>query len=131
MSSETTEAVVDTAGWVEYFRVTGTPAGAAVRALITTGGAIVTGPVVAELLQGARSAREIAAVAALPEVLRYEELILADWTAAGDASRRLKRKGVTVPLTDHLIAALARRLRIPVLTTDAHFKRLGVELFEF
>ena len=38
----------------------------------------------------------------------------------------LKHKGITVPLTDALIAVIAKRHRVDVVTLDKHFKHLPV-----
>ncbi|MEY4268722.1 MAG: hypothetical protein RIS90_3257, partial [Pseudomonadota bacterium] len=38
--------------------------------------------------------------------------------------------GVTLPLSDALIAAVARRNGVPILTADAHFQHLSVGLVE-
>jgi predicted nucleic acid-binding protein len=51
-----------------------------------------------------------------------------DWVMAGGLLQSLKADGYNLPLSDALIAAIARRHDLPVLTEDTHFERLGVKL---
>jgi predicted nucleic acid-binding protein len=120
--------LVDTSAWIEFFRDRDQRVASAVDALLEAGTAVLAGPVLAELTQGARSRREQRAVARLREVLEYVESEQTDWETAGRSARRLRRDGQTIPLIDTLLATVARRHRLPVLTTDKHFERLGVEL---
>ena len=50
----------------------------------------------------------------------------ADWIAAGTFLQTLRARGITLPLTDAVIAAIAQRCGVPVLTIDAHFQHLPV-----
>jgi predicted nucleic acid-binding protein len=43
----------------------------------------------------------------------------------------LRTQGITLPLTDALIATVAKRKAMPVLTVDAHFQHLSVGLVDF
>ena len=49
-----------------------------------------------------------------------------DWMAAGWSLGSLRRKGITVPLSDALIATLAERRALDVLTLDAHFDHFEI-----
>jgi predicted nucleic acid-binding protein len=52
-----------------------------------------------------------------------------DWINAGIVLQELRCKGITVPLTDALIATIAQRHQVSVLTIDKHFQHLPVKLF--
>jgi predicted nucleic acid-binding protein len=47
---------------------------------------------------------------------------------AGNLAAQLRAKGLTLPLTDVLIATVALRNQVSVLTIDKHFHHLGVDL---
>lgn len=50
--------------------------------------------------------------------LQVEEI---DFASAGDLLLELRSRGVTIPALDALIASLAVRREVPVLTLDQHF----------
>ena len=43
--------------------------------------------------------------------------------------QKLRSQGITLPLTDALIAVIAQRYQVKVLTIDKHFQHLAVELY--
>ena len=111
--------LVDTSAWVAYFRGL-EPACSAVLALLAEGRARRCGPVELELRQGLRRS-EAASVLNLWRgltPLRTEEI---DFASAGDLLLELRSRGVTVPAMDALIASLAVRHEVSLLTLDQHF----------
>jgi predicted nucleic acid-binding protein len=52
------------------------------------------------------------------------EMTRDDWQQAGDLSASLRRKGITIPLSDLVIGLLAVRAGVEILTTDPHFKKI-------
>ncbi len=119
--------LVDTSAWIDYLRESSGKAGDIAAQLIQLDRAFLTGPVIAELLHGCRGKRETAQLQVLFSAVPCLDIIRADWTAAGDALRELREKGLTVPLTDVLIAVVAARNKMAVLTLDKHFQHLSVE----
>ena len=79
------------------------------------------GPVLSELLQGARGDRDRAAVLESHRALEYADATPAVWVRAGDLAAVLRRSGTTVPLSDLLIAAIAIEQRLEIITADRHF----------
>lgn len=116
--------LVDTSAWVHFFRHGEGPIADQVAALIRSDQAWITGPVVTELLHGTRSARERKDLESLLAVLPFAEVLRPDWEQAGDVLRKLREKGVTVPLSDALIAVVAERHELAVLATDKHYDEL-------
>lgn len=90
----------------------------------------VFGIVVAELLHGLKNTGEQRQMRWLLDRVRRLDTIEQDWDDAGNVLRGLREKGLTVPLTDAMLAVVARRNRIAVLTSDAHFHHLDVEIFD-
>ena len=111
--------LVDTSAWVAYFRGL-EPARSAVLALLAEGRALRCGPVELELRQGLRrpEADRVLSLWLGLTPWRVEEI---DFASAGDLLRDLRSRGITVPAMDALIASLAVRREVPLLTLDQHF----------
>ena len=117
--------LVDTSYWIEYFNRPGTERASAVEVLIREDRAALTGVILAELLQGARTIDEFSelrsALAAVVWVVTTNE----SYVRAGRLGFELRRRGVTVPTTDCVIAAVAESVGGRILTLDDHFKELA------
>jgi predicted nucleic acid-binding protein len=112
--------LVDTSAWVEYFRKGEGPAAVHLDHLLEERQAALCGVVEMELLQGARS-EEKNMLQDLLAALPYVEADRADYQTAGELLAGLRAKGLRVPATDALIAALCLRRSINLLTLDKHF----------
>lgn len=122
--------IADTSVWIPFFNRPDSDEKAALDLLIDADEVAMVGIVLAEVLQGCRtpSEREILsdALAALP----YFEVTSSTWIRTGDLSAQLLRKGVTLPLSDLLIAVLAIDHGCRVYSLDVHFKKIpGVSLY--
>ena len=84
----------------------------------------MVGPVLAEILQGARSVDEFdrlrVRLAALPYVASTRET----WGHTGALSYQLRQQGSPVGLVDLLISALALEHDHQIYTLDDHFHRV-------
>jgi len=87
----------------------------------------LVGPVLAELLQGMRNAKETDLLKTLLTTLPYLEIDRQDWHAAGQILQELRSRGVTIPLTDALIGMVAKRHDLRLLTIDRHFEHLPAQ----
>lgn len=121
--------LIDTSAWVDFLRPGLRPLGERVDELLDTDQARICGVVVAELLHGVKGAGEKRQMQWLLRTARRIETAERDWDEAGSTLQRLREKGVTIPLTDALVAVVARRNGIPVLTANDHFRQLGVDLY--
>lgn len=83
---------------------------------------------IAELWAGARTPKDTDQLDSLIATLVVIEVEGPDWASAGTTLQNLKQKGLSLSLTDALIAMVARRRAIAVLTQDAQFAHLGVKL---
>ena len=112
----------DTCAWIDYFRPGVAPLGQALDKALSAETVYVCGPVLYELVQGAKSEKEqsmlINALGALP----YLEINESLWIKAGQMSSALRQKGKTIPFSDILIAVLALEHNLAVLTIDDHFR---------
>lgn len=122
------KVLIDTCAWIDFLRSTQGALGDYVEQAIRTETAVLCSVTVAELLQGAKGNKEkqqLDYLLANIECLTVEEN---DWIKAGMLLQNLREKGVTVPLTDALIAVVAQRHKLPVCTVDKHFQHLSVEV---
>ncbi|MCI5162804.1 MAG: PIN domain nuclease [Candidatus Electrothrix sp. AX5] len=124
------KVLIDTSAWIDFFRDTGGAVGDMVAELIQLDQAYLTGPVMAELLHGAKGKREMKNLEAVFATIPILDITGEDWLATGNSLQALRKKGCTVPLTDVLIASVAQRNNMAVLTLDKHFQYLSVECVE-
>lgn len=120
--------LIDTCAWIDFFKSRTGELGNKVASLIEVNQAAITGVVIAELLQGVKHEKENQRLRVLLSSIHYVSTDDIDWTKAGQLAAQLRAKGLTLPLTDVLIAAVVQRNQVSVLTIDKHFHHLGVKL---
>jgi predicted nucleic acid-binding protein len=90
--------------------------------------------VLAELMQGAKSAKELSVIAEFMEAFTIIDQTDQTWVNAGKLSYELRKKGKNVTLTDCYIAVMARENNCAVFTPDRHFKdiqpHVGIRLID-
>src|SRR5512135_1259655 len=99
--------LVDTSVWIEYFREPETEIGAILDAIMDDHEVFVPKVVLAELMQGAKSSREIAVIGDFLEAFQIIDQGRETWLKAGRLAYDLKKKGKTIHLTDCYLAVLA------------------------
>jgi predicted nucleic acid-binding protein len=82
---------------------------------------VLVGPVIVEILQGIAREAQANYVASLLRGVRYLEISWDDWQEAGRLGRRLAAAGHGLPMSDLILAAVARRTSAEVFTTDPNF----------
>lgn len=112
--------LVDTSAWIAFFRSTD-PVASLVDDVLRDASAAHCGVVELELRQGLRPEErdDVLALIGATRRLSTEER---DWAAAGDLLASLRRRGMTIPSTDGLIAHLALRHGAALVENDAHFE---------
>ena len=116
--------LIDTSVWIEFFRQR-EPYHSMVTKLIDDDQAVCCGIILAELMQGAKSDKELAVLDDFPKVFTFIPETAELWAAAGKLSGKLRRKGITVGLSDCFIATAAASVKVQVATLDSHFEVLG------
>ena len=122
----------DTSIWIAYLRPGAEDISRELSATLERREVLACGPVVAELVAGARPhdrATLLASLAGLP----WAELDHQAWQSVGLLAAELRDQGQAIPLTDLEIAVAAHSSRAALWTADHHFKRLvpildGLEL---
>jgi predicted nucleic acid-binding protein len=115
--------IVDTSTWIPFFNRPESREKQVIDELIDRGDVAVVGIVLAELLQGCRSQEERDELKEALLALPYLGVSQATWIAAGEISSNLLRKGITLPLTDVVLAAVAIEHRCSVYSLDTHFQK--------
>lgn len=116
--------IVDTSAWIPFFNQPQSLEKREIDALIDADRLALVGVVLAELIQGCRTPRETDTIVSMLSGLRLLETTFSSWRRAGELSCSLRRKGITLPLTDLIIGALAIEHGCRVYALDPHFERM-------
>lgn len=116
--------LIDTSIWISYFRDNDPGLSERVADLLSSVEICVPKVVIAELMQGARTEKELGAIETFAEAFTIIDQTDRSWLQAGRLAYSLKRKGATVNLVDCYIAVLAKENRCAILSLDIHFKEI-------
>lgn len=114
------KVLVDSSAWIDFFG----GADDAVRTLggiIRTDRVVICGQIKQEVLQGSRDSKALAKLEQQMSIWEYEAEQPADFTEAARIFARLRWKGITVPPSDCLVAAVAKRRGLAIYATDPDF----------
>jgi len=116
-------SLVDTSVWIDFFRGV-----ASIKELLTKliarDRVFTAGPVLFELLQGIRSPEERGQVKEALLSVNFLDITPEDWEAAALISRELRSQGKTIPMTDLLLAQLAKAHDLEIISLDPHFDQI-------
>ena len=124
------QVLIDTSIWVDYFRGKNQDLVESVKNLIRTRRATLCGIVLSELLAGVRAKKSRDTLKQTLDALEYVEVSRDTWILAGELSGNLRHQGISIPLTDLILAALALENNSVLFTSDSHFERI-TELKQF
>jgi predicted nucleic acid-binding protein len=114
--------VVDTSIWIDFFAGASVPS---LEAALAHGGVVLSPIVVAELVSGARLARDRAAIADLTMQLTLHDTPLDHWIRVGELRRSMKANGMTVSTPDAHVAQCALDRRALLLSRDTIFPKIA------
>ena len=117
--------LIDTCIWATVFAKPESPENRTVSELIEDDRVVVIGPVLAEVLVGFRRREQADWAASRLKNLGWIVVEWDDWREAATLGRQLGASGQRLPLTDLVIAAIARRHDLTVYTVDPHFDRFA------
>ena len=118
------KVLVDTSIWVEYFNRPESEYAERLTELLEIEVVYITGIILAELLQGAKTHAEFNLLRNNLKVLPLLKETDKTWEKVGKLSFDLQRKGIVIPLSDCLIAVLAQENNCQVFTLDNHFTHI-------
>jgi predicted nucleic acid-binding protein len=117
--------LIDTSAWIASFKKTGNhELKEFMRQSIVSGLAVTSPVIILELLQGCRSIGERDALKIKMESLDILSITLSVWEQAYEIGFSLRRKGLTIPTVDLIIAALAIENKSLLLHHDEHFEMI-------
>jgi hypothetical protein len=118
--------LIDTSAWIHALRTDGDAAVASrVRTLLDAGEAAWCPMVQLELWNGARGDHERRVIKEMQNDLIELEIDESVWAIAYALAQSARRAGKTIPATDILIAACARRHGVELEHADRHFTVLA------
>ena len=118
--------LIDTSAWIGFFAKTGYPQiKERLKRLLDDHAVAIAGPIVLELLQGCRSAKERRTLRGHFEGLHW--LVTEDqhWFQAGEMANDLRQQGITVSAMDALIATLARAYYCQLMHLDQDYEHIA------
>lgn len=114
--------LIDTSAWIEQLRRDGDArVRRQVEALLSAGGAAWCPLVRLELWNGARGEKERTVLERMERSVPSLQIDVAVWDHAATLASGARDRGITVPVTDLLVASCARYHDIPLLHCDSHF----------
>ncbi len=120
------KVLIDTCAWIDFLRSKKGVLGNVVASTIEKDQALLCGVIVTELLQGTKGKKEKQQLEFLFSAIEILETTKNDWIEAGLSLQSLRQNGITLPVSDALIATIASRYSVSVLTVDKHFEYLPV-----
>lgn len=118
------KVLIDTSIWIDYFKNKNLSLSRRVDDILNTADVYVPRIVIAELIQGAKSDKEISVIEEFIGAFNIVDQQQDTWIRAGKLSNSLKKKGITVNLTDCYIALITTENYCRIFTLDEHFKNI-------
>jgi predicted nucleic acid-binding protein len=122
------EYFIDTSVWIPYFRDGGSEHGDFIDELIDDGRVHINGIVLAELLTGARNPAELDRLASALAGLKLAPSDRDSSESAGRSGFALKKKGISIPLSDIIIATDCIDHSLVLIEADRHYAAIAAHL---
>ena len=119
----------DTSVWVAYLRPGSNALTETLHGHVERGEVLICGPVLAELLAGARP-DDRTTLGEVLGALPWADLDRRAWASVGELAAELRARGETLPLTDLEIAVAAHSANATLWTADRDFDRIAAVLPE-
>lgn len=116
------QVLIDTSVWIKYFRDKSTNLSKRVDEILSKQEVYVPKIVIAELIHGSKSDREISIIEEFVDAFNIIDQKEDTWIRAGRLSFNLRKKGRTINLTDCYIAVIAQEYDCQIFSLDEHFK---------
>lgn len=114
----------DTCVWIDFLKGRNTTLTLQLEQALLQGEVYTCGVVLYELLQGIRNPGEDEQVRTAFDALTMLEMTAQTWVSAAKLSSELRKQGITLPMSDIIIAAVATEQGLTVMTVDTHFKHI-------
>ncbi|MDY7034588.1 MAG: PIN domain-containing protein [Thermodesulfobacteriota bacterium] len=121
MTGNTESVLLDTSVWVDALRGKTPEIFTATQRLLNDDRILICGPVIFEIKRGLRQ-KDRRKVLPLFDALIRLSVDEAVWESAGDLDASLRRKGITIPPMDIIIAQVCLHHNAFLFTLDEHFR---------
>lgn len=129
------KVLIDTSVWIDYLQKATPSLSEMVDGILLQNKIYVPKIVIAELIQGSHSEREISLIKTFLDTFNIVGENDNTWVKAGELSYSLKKAGKALNLADCYIAVIAREHNCSILTLDKHFKeirsKIDINLIQF
>ena len=115
------KVLVDTSVWIDFFRKK-EPAYSIVSKLLPENRIVSIGIIIAELMQGAKSEKEVTVIKDFVHIFDFLPETPQLWVQAGELSFNIRRVGKTVGLSDCFIAVITKHYNASLLSLDKDFQ---------
>ncbi|MBM2815069.1 MAG: hypothetical protein HW421_1831 [Ignavibacteria bacterium] len=123
--------MIDSSCWIKYFRNSDIEIADKVESFIKSDRACICGIIELEIVQGIRSIQQSSIIQDVFSVLTYFDFQRPDFIKAGNTISDLRQNGISVALSDSLIAELCKRIELKIFTTDNDFSYFqGLEIIQ-
>jgi len=128
MTGNLESVLLDTSVWIDALR---TPANVTVtQRLLNDDRVLSCGPVIFEIKRGLRPPERKKILPLFDALIRLS-VDEAVWDAAGDLDASLRKKGITIPSMDVIIAQICLHHKVFLFSLDEHFRSVpGLKMFE-
>lgn len=113
--------LIDTSTWIHYFNRSNNATFQEVGELIRQDQVVTCGPVITEILSGAKNQKDSKLLREQFKLLPFLGLEQKDFYEAGELRAKLKGRGYVIKTVDALIAHLALREGVELLHHDSDF----------
>jgi len=130
MTGNMESVLLDTSVWIDAFRGKTPDIVAVTQGLLNDDRVLTCGPVIFEINRGLRPPERKKILYLFDALIRlsFDETA---WDAAGDLDASLRKKGITIPPMDVIIAQLCLHHKVSLFTLDEHFRSVpGLKVFE-
>ena len=130
MTGNMESVLFDTSVWIDALRGKTPGIVAVTQGLLSDDRVLTCGPVIFEIKRGLRPPEKKKIIPLFDALIRlsFDETV---WDAAGDLDASLRKKGITIPPMDVIIAQVCLYHKVFLFTLDEHFRSVpGLKVFE-
>jgi hypothetical protein len=122
MSAE--KILIDSSIWIDYFQNKSSAISGKMDRILSKDEVYIPKIVIAELIQGAKSEKEISIIEDFLDAFHIIDQKEDTWLKAGRLSYDLKRKGKNINLLDCYITIIAQEYGCKIFSLNRHFKEI-------
>ena len=130
MTGNMESVLLDTSVWIDALRGKTPGIVAVTQGLLNDDRVLTCGPVIFEIKRGLRPPEKKKIIPLFDALIRlsFDGTV---WDAAGDLDASLRKKGITIPPMDVIIAQVCLYHKVFLFTLDEHFRSVpGLKVFE-